>query len=56
LMANPVDRAGQGFREDWNGGFLLGPGERVRNLRSTYKLSLAHQLLDALIELKEKSH
>ena len=25
LMANPIDRAGQGFDENFNSGFLLGP-------------------------------
>ncbi len=49
LMANPIDRPGQGFGEQPNGGFLLGPDETVRPLRTTSKLDLAHQLLDAML-------
>jgi phosphopantothenoylcysteine decarboxylase/phosphopantothenate--cysteine ligase len=32
LMANPIDRAGQGFDENFNSGFLLGPKKMVKNL------------------------
>ena len=52
LMANPIDRAGQGLEESANGGFLLGPNEMVKSIPVTSKLDLAHQLLDALIGLK----
>ncbi len=52
LLANPIDRNGQGFEEDANGGFLLGPEEMVIKIPVTSKLALAHQLLDALIEIK----
>ena len=49
MMVNPVDRDGQGFGDQPNGGWLLGDGWR-RELPVTAKLSLAHQLLDALVE------
>jgi len=52
LMANPIDRIGQGFDRNLNGGFLLGPNGSVKSIPVTSKLSLAHQLLDALIALK----
>ncbi len=51
LMANPIDRPGQGFEENTNGGFLLGPGDCVRTMPVTSKLALAHQLLDAILEI-----
>ena len=31
LMANPIDRAGQGFDENFNSGFLLGPKKWSKN-------------------------
>ena len=49
MMVNPVDRDGQGFGDQPNGGWLLGDGWS-RELPVTDKLSLSHQLLDALIE------
>ncbi len=52
LMANPIDRIGQGFEKNANGGFLLGPKGMVKSIPVTSKLDLAHQLLDALIALK----
>ncbi|WP_320666449.1 bifunctional phosphopantothenoylcysteine decarboxylase/phosphopantothenate--cysteine ligase CoaBC [Prochlorococcus sp. MIT 1307] len=52
LMANPIDRIGQGFEENANGGILLGPEGMVKPMLVTSKLALAHQLLDALIGLK----
>ncbi len=55
LLANAIDRPGQGFSENPNGGWLFGPGEKVRYLPVTSKLTLAHQLLDALLELKKES-
>ena len=51
-MANPIDRSGQGFDDNANGGFLLGPKESVQSIPVTSKLSLAHQLLDELMALK----
>ena len=54
LMANPIDRDGQGFGEKMNSGFLLGPEDTVLQIPKTSKLDLAHQLLDALIDLKPK--
>lgn len=50
LFANPVDRDGQGFSVSRNGGWLLGEGRAV-SLPVTSKLRLAHQLLDALLDL-----
>ena len=51
LMANPIDRPGQGFESNLNGGWLLAEGG-VRSLPVTSKLVLAHQLLDALLEVQ----
>jgi phosphopantothenoylcysteine decarboxylase/phosphopantothenate--cysteine ligase len=51
LMANPIDRPGQGFEANLNGGWLLAEGG-VRSLPVTSKLVLAHQLLDALLEVQ----
>ena len=48
LMANPIDRPGQGFDENSNGGFLLGPNGVAKDVPVTSKLSLAHQLLDEI--------
>ena len=52
LMANPIDRAGQGFDENFNSGFLLGPKKMVKNLSLSTKLSISHQLLDEIRNLK----
>ena len=54
LMANPIDRAGQGFDENFNSGFLLGPKKMVKNLSFSTKLSISHQLLDEIRNLKSK--
>ena len=54
MMVNPVDRDGQGFGDQPNGGCLLGDGWR-RELPVMAKLSLAHQLLDALIEARDQA-
>ena len=52
LMANPIDRAGQGFDENFNSGFLLGPKKMVKNLSFSTKLAISHQLLDEIRNLK----
>ena len=52
LMANPIDRAGQGFDKNFNSGFLLGPKKMVKNLSFSTKLSISHQLLDEIRNLK----
>ena len=52
LMANPIDRAGQGFDENFNSGFLLGPKKMVKNLSFSTKLAISHQLLDEIKNLK----
>ena len=54
LMANPIDRAGQGFNKNFNSGFLLGPKKMVKNLSFATKLSISHQLLDEIRNLKSK--
>ena len=54
LMANPIDRAGQGFDKNFNSGFLLGPKKTVKNLPFSTKLSISHQLLDEIRNLKSK--
>ena len=48
LMANPIDRNGQGFDQNFNSGFLLGPNKMVKNLDLSTKLSISHQLLDEI--------
>ena len=52
LMANPIDRAGQGFDENFNSGFLLGPKKMVKNISFSTKLAISHQLLDEIRNLK----
>ena len=52
LMANPIDRAGQGFEQNFNSGFLLGPKKMVKSLSFSTKLSISHQLLDEIRNLK----
>ena len=52
LMANPIDRAGQGFDENFNSGFLLGPKKMVKKLSFSTKLAISHQLLDEIRKLK----
>ena len=54
MMVNPVDRDGQGFGNQPNGGWLLGEGWN-RNLPVTTKLTLSHQLLDALLKLRDQA-
>jgi len=53
-MANPIDREGQGFDKNFNSGFLLGPQKMVKNLSFSTKLSISHQLLDEIRNLKSK--
>ena len=52
LMANPIDRVGQGFEENFNSGFLLGSNKMVKNISFSTKLSISHQLLDEIRNLK----
>ena len=54
LFVNPIDRSGQGFGQAQNGGWLLGNGWS-KELPVTGKLQLAHQLLDALLALRQPS-
>jgi len=54
MMVNPVDREGQGFGDQPNGGWLLGNGWS-QELPVTAKLSLAHQLLDALLNARDQA-
>ncbi|MEB3320523.1 MAG: bifunctional phosphopantothenoylcysteine decarboxylase/phosphopantothenate--cysteine ligase CoaBC [Cyanobium sp.] len=51
LFANPIDRPGAGFGATANEGWLLGPGDRIRELERQPKLAVAHRLLTALGEL-----
>ena len=48
LMANPIDREGQGFGATQNGGWLLSAEGEVEVMPVTTKLALAHALLDRL--------
>ena len=52
LMANPVDREGQGFDKNFNSGFLLGPQKMVKKLGLSTKLLISHQLLDEIKNFK----
>ena len=52
LMANPIDRDGQGFNTNLNSGFLLGPEKMAKNLSLSTKLSISHQLLDEIHNFK----
>tara|TARA_B100000579_G_scaffold120089_1_gene96659 strand:+ start:217 stop:1476 length:1260 start_codon:yes stop_codon:yes gene_type:complete len=52
LMANPIDRDGQGFDKNFNSGFLLGPNKMVKNLPLSSKLSISHQILDEIQHFK----
>ena len=47
-MANPIDRRNQGFESESNGGWLLGPKDKIEKIEFQGKLSVAHKLLDAL--------
>ena len=49
LMANPIDRLDQGFGNNPNGGFLLGPNKMVLKMEVQSKLKLAHKLLDEIL-------
>ncbi len=49
LMANPIDRDGQGFEVNTNGGWLIGRNGMVRYIPVTSKIALAHNLLDELL-------
>jgi len=51
LLANPIDRPGQGFGEGNNGGWLLRSDGSAEELPVMSKLGLAHQLLDQLLNL-----
>lgn len=48
LMANPIDRDGQGFGNAANGGWLLDSTGEVEVMPVMDKLTLAHRLLDRL--------
>ncbi len=52
MMANPIDRPGQGFESNLNGGFLLGPKGSIKNFPIQSKLLLSHELLDAIRALQ----
>jgi len=52
LMANPIDRDGQGFDENFNSGYLLGPQKMVKKIVLSTKLSISHQLLDEIQKIK----
>ncbi len=56
IMANPIDRPGQGFEENNNGGWLISKNGEIRTIPTMEKFRLAHLLLDFLIEIRLKSH
>ena len=49
LMVNPIDRLGQGFGDQANGGWLLGH-DWTHEMPLMSKLTMAHQLLDAMYQ------
>ena len=51
MFVNPIDREGQGFGDQANGGWLLGDGWR-QELPAMPKLALAQRLLDGLLALR----
>ena len=51
MFVNPIDRQGQGFGDQANGGWLLGDGLR-QQLPVMPKLALAQRILDGLLELQ----
>ncbi len=54
LFANPIDRPGQGFVANTNGGWLLTSEGNVYSHPVISKLELAHLLLDALLKDQTK--
>ncbi len=55
LMANPIDRLNQGFESELNGGWLIGPENKILKIPINSKFSIAHHLLDAIkIQLMTK--
>lgn len=50
LMANPIDRNGQGFGAAMNGGWLVKTDGSTEEMPVMDKLSLAHRLLDQLVD------
>ena len=51
MFVNPIDRQGQGFGDQANGGWLLGDGWK-QELPVMSKLALAQRLLDGLLTLR----
>ncbi len=54
LMANPIDRLNQGFGDNPNGGFLLGPNQMVIKMEMSSKFELANKLLDEIFKFRSK--
>ncbi|EAU72744.1 bifunctional phosphopantothenoylcysteine decarboxylase/phosphopantothenate--cysteine ligase CoaBC [Synechococcus sp. RS9916] len=50
LMANPIDRNGQGFGAAMNGGWLVKTDGSTEGVPVMDKLALAHRLLDQLVD------
>ena len=50
LMANPIDRNGQGFGAAMNGGWLVKTDGSTEEVPVMDKLALAHRLLDQLVD------
>ena len=50
LMANPIDRNGQGFGAAMNGGWLVKTDGSTEEMPVMDKLALAHRLLDQLVD------
>ena len=54
LFANPIDRVNQGFGENPNEGFLLGPENLSIKIKKQSKFQLANKLIDQILEFKSK--
>ncbi len=48
LLANPIDIENQGLESNFNGGWLIGPNESIKQMPVNSKLVLANQLLDEI--------
>ena len=54
LLANPIDRINQGFGNNPNGGFLLGPKNFAIKIDPKSKFELANELIDQILDFKSK--
>lgn len=55
LFVNPIDQPGSGFASARNQGWLLGAAVEPLSIAEAGKLAIAHQLLDALLALRQRA-